>query len=58
MNKREVFTWEKILKGCLIILLVLGVVIVFYKLPSIIAAKINYAQLKRKEIKQDLTEEE
>lgn len=48
---------EKIQK-LLRILLVIGVMIAFCKLPSIIAEKIDYLKLQKKEIKQDLTEEE
>ncbi|MGN0438352.1 MAG: hypothetical protein ACI4F4_07480 [Lachnospiraceae bacterium] len=42
---------------CLKIVLILVMIVTFYKLPSIIAEKISYIQLKNKEIKQDLAEE-
>ena len=39
-------------------MLMIGVVLAFYKLPGILAEKISYRELKRRTIKQDLTEEE
>ena len=38
--------------------LMIGVVLVFYKLPGILAEKISYRELKKRTIKQDLAEEE
>ena len=38
--------------------LILGVAVAFYKLPSIIVKKISYAQIKKRVVKQDLREEE
>ena len=52
---------KKIKKGLKVsanTILIAGVMIAFYKLPSIIAEKISYRQLKNKDIKQDLEEEE
>lgn len=40
------------------VMLMIGVVLAFYKLPGILAEKISYKELKRRTIKQDLTEEE
>lgn len=40
------------------ICVVLGIILAFYKLPSIIADKISYKQLKKRDFKQDLTNEE
>lgn len=37
--------------------LLTGVIVVFYKAPSLIAEKISYKQLKKKKISQDLSEE-
>lgn len=39
-------------------MLMIGVVLAFYKLPGILAEKISYRELKRRTIKQDLAEEE
>lgn len=49
---------KKILQICMKIILMVSVAVVFYKLPSIIADKISYMQLKNKDIKQDFMEEE
>ena len=35
-----------------------GVIVVFYKVPSMIADKISYLQLKNKNIKQELAEDD
>lgn len=40
------------------IVLIAGVIVVFFKLPSMIAEKISYMQIRNKDIKQDFTEEE
>ena len=40
------------------IVLSIGVILVLCKVPSMVAEKISYRQIKKKEIKQDLTEEE
>lgn len=39
------------------VLLLISVVIAFYKGPGFIAEKISYIQLKKKQINQDLSEE-
>lgn len=37
--------------------LLTGVIVVFYKAPSLIAEKISYRKLKKKKISQNLSEE-
>ena len=39
------------------LILAIGVVLAFYKVPRIIAEKISYRELKRKPITQDSTED-
>lgn len=58
MDKTETSKEKKVFKVFLKAALIMGVVVGFYKLPSIIAEKISYIQLKNTEIKQDLLEEE
>lgn len=38
--------------------LIVGIMVAFYKLPSMLADKISYLQLKNKKIKQNFTEED
>ena len=40
------------------LLLLVGIVVAFYKLPGVIAEKINYWKLKNKKINQEYDEEE
>lgn len=58
MDKKEKSTIKKMFsifsKGIFIV----GVVVVFYRLPSVVAEKISYRQLKNRKINQNLTEEE
>lgn len=48
---------KRVISICSKILLVAGVVVAFYKLPTVIAEKISYRQLKNKKIKQNYGED-
>lgn len=48
---------KRVICICSKILLVAGVVVAFYKLPTVIAEKISYRQLKNKKIKQNYGED-
>lgn len=56
--KEEKSIMSKFLRVFSKIALVVGTIWAFYELPSIVAEKISYKQLKKKQIMQDLTEEE
>ena len=57
-NKNQKTAIESIISIFAKLALIVGVIVAFYKLPSMIADKISYLRLKNKEIKQDFTEEE
>lgn len=58
MDMTETSKEKKAFKVFLKAVLMVGVLVGFYKLPSIIAEKISYIQLKNTEIKQNLSEDE
>ena len=58
MGKEEMSLNRKVINVILNIALIVGVIITFYKLPSILADKISYWKLQKTEIKQEFDEEE
>lgn len=58
MNKKKMSFIGKVIRVLLKLMLLVGTIVAFYKLPSILAEKICYWKLKNKEIKQDINEEE
>lgn len=58
METKEKSLFEKVFDIFKKISLLVGIVIAFYKLPSIIAEKINYWKLKNKKINQEFDQED
>lgn len=58
MDKKKISFKRKVIRVLSKLMLFVGIIVAFYKLPSILAEKICYWKLKKKEIKQDLNEEE
>lgn len=58
MGKKDKSMFEKVFDIIKNILLLVGIVIAFYKLPGIIAEKISYWKLKNKKINQEFDQED
>lgn len=48
---------KKVIRVCSKILVIVGVVVIFYKVPGLVSDKIYYHQLKNKKLKQNYGEE-
>lgn len=58
MKKKDKSMFEKVFDIFKNILLLVGIVTAFYKIPGIIAEKISYWKLKNKKINQEFDQED